>query len=523
VQTIHRFSTPSTVACAWRAAIGCVTLLAALLSSRGSAAAQGFPRDDFSAHRFYVAPGPRNFIMVDGGEVGPELAPTFGATLAYLHRPFAADDLDWLIGCEQGSIAPSMCADVPSPTTETDLVGPMLTLQLYGAITVLERVQIGLNLPLVLFAEGERYRYVEGTGRNLTTRTAAPGGVVGGFADPRISAKVRILDPGSDGNGVILGAGAFVTVPIGHYMWEQHFMGDRLPQLGLNAIAGVVFDDFRAAVNVGATIREEQTNIRSAVGPEMTWGLAAAYRFHPLFEALVEWTGATSFGQRFDSEAPMEIRVAGLAHLGEITINLGAGAGLVHGVGLPVGHVFGGAAYAPRPDPDTDGDGLADSLDGCPNEPEDDDEFEDEDGCPELDNDRDEIPDATDPCPNDAEDLDEHEDEDGCPEEDNDGDGIRDGYDSCPDAAEDMDGDRDTDGCPDQDRDGDGIDDGADQCPTEAEDFDGFGDHDGCPETDFDEDGIPDADDQCPAEAEDIDHFQDRDGCPEEGPVRRRR
>ena len=520
MRPIHLFS-PRVAAFALAA--GLVASLLASLLGVGTARAQSFPRDDFSAHRFYVAPGPRNFITVDGGDVGPELVPTFGATMGYAHRPYAADDLDWLTDCARGSLPRATCENVPSPTVETDLVGPMLTLQLYGAITVLERVQIGLNVPLVLFAEGERYRFIEGIGREMTQRTAAPGGVVGGFADPRVSAKVRILDPGSDGNGVILSAGAFVTLPIGHYMWEQHFMGDRLPQLGLNAIAGVVFDDFRAALNVGATLREEQTNIRSAVGPEMTWGLAAAYRFHPVFEALVEWTGATSFGQRFDSEAPMELRGAGLLHLGEITVNLGAGAGLVYGVGVPVAHVFGGASYAPRPDPDTDGDGIVDSLDGCPGDAEDEDGYDDEDGCPELDNDGDEIPDATDPCPNDAEDLDEDEDEDGCPEEDNDGDGIRDGYDSCPDVAEDMDGDRDTDGCPDLDRDGDGIDDGADQCPTEAEDFDGFGDDDGCPEADFDGDGILDADDQCPAEAEDIDHFQDRDGCPEEGPVRRRR
>ena len=49
---------------------------------------------------------------------------------------------------------------------------------------------------------------------------------------------------------------------------------------------------------------------------------------------------------------------------------------------------------------DTDGDGIPDTLDKCPNQPEDKDGFEDEDGCPDLDNDQDGIPDASDLCPN---------------------------------------------------------------------------------------------------------------------------
>ena len=49
---------------------------------------------------------------------------------------------------------------------------------------------------------------------------------------------------------------------------------------------------------------------------------------------------------------------------------------------------------------DTDGDGIPDTLDKCPNEPEDMDGFEDQDGCPDLDNDQDGIPDVADLCPN---------------------------------------------------------------------------------------------------------------------------
>ena len=54
----------------------------------------------------------------------------------------------------------------------------------------------------------------------------------------------------------------------------------------------------------------------------------------------------------------------------------------------------------PAPDLDNDLDGIPDTLDKCPNEPEDKDGFEDEDGCPDPDNDKDGIPDTSDLCPN---------------------------------------------------------------------------------------------------------------------------
>jgi len=48
---------------------------------------------------------------------------------------------------------------------------------------------------------------------------------------------------------------------------------------------------------------------------------------------------------------------------------------------------------------DTDGDGIPDIYDLCPEEKEDRDGFEDDDGCPDYDNDRDGIPDEIDPTP----------------------------------------------------------------------------------------------------------------------------
>jgi outer membrane protein OmpA-like peptidoglycan-associated protein len=101
-------------------------------------------------------------------------------------------------------------------------------------------------------------------------------------------------------------------------------------------------------------------------------------------------------------------------------------------------------------DGDRDADGVLDSRDGCPDDAEDADGFEDEDGCPDLDDDRDGIPDASDRCPHEAEDLDGWQDGDGCPDPDNDGDSFLDASDACPNEPEVVNGNADDDGCPDE-------------------------------------------------------------------------
>jgi len=136
----------------------------------------------------------------------------------------------------------------------------------------------------------------------------------------------------------------------------------------------------------------------------------------------------------------------------------------------------------PKVDGDRDGDGIPDSVDKCPDQPEDKDMFQDDDGCPDPDNDGDGIPDDKDKCPLDPEDKDGFQDEDGCPDLDNDGDGIPDKTDKCPNEPEDKDGFQDLDGCPDPDNDGDGIPDAQDKCPNDAETINGIQDDDGCPD-----------------------------------------
>ena len=138
---------------------------------------------------------------------------------------------------------------------------------------------------------------------------------------------------------------------------------------------------------------------------------------------------------------------------------------------------------------DTDGDGIYDKDDACPEVaglPE----FK---GCPDTD--KDGIQDSEDACPEEA----GTKELNGCP--DNDGDGIINKEDACPDDK----GTKMMKGCPDAD--GDGVADKDDACPTVA----GPKENKGCPWPDTDGDGVADKDDKCPTVAGTVAN----NGCPE--------
>ncbi|MFZ5478908.1 MAG: OmpA family protein [Myxococcota bacterium] len=191
---------------------------------------------------------------------------------------------------------------------------------------------------------------------------------------------------------------------------------------------------------------------------------------------------------------------------GGVTATLGAGTGLVAGVGAPDLRLVAMIGYhgpGAEPNPDTDEDGVPDAADKCADGLEDLDGFEDGDGCADVDDDRDRIADGSDACRFDAEDYDRFEDGDGCPEKDNDEDGLADDLDACPDTK----GPGATGGCPDKDT--DALADHVDSCP----DAPGPRSTKGCPDRDYDL--VADRDDTCPTEPRDPrEDLARTDGCP---------
>ncbi len=292
---------------------------------------------------------------------------------------------------------------------------------------------------------------------------------------------------------------------------------------------------------------------------ELTYAVAVNWS---IVRGRVDWVSELFGSMEFASLAagsgytkrvfPMELLTGLKVYLATNSfLAVGAGLGLtgigpLNNVGAPDFRILASFVFEPLIG-DRDGDGIKDDVDQCPDNPEDFDDFEDRDGCPEPDNDHDGFLDPDDRCPNEP----GPGTKDGCPVRkalDRDGDGINDDKDQCPDNPEDADGFADKDGCPDLDNDQDGIPDEDDRCPgvdadakngfaKTAEDNDGFEDRDGCPDPDNDRDRICDnnariqghlavwkeicgGSDQCPDEPETYNKYKDQDGCPDKPKVR---
>ena len=274
------------------------------------------------------------------------------------------------------------------------------------------------------------------------------------------------------------------------------------------------YETIRWAMNLGYRGRTSPERADPQLQNELTGRLGVAWR--PLkedkpgpYEVQGSLTMASAAGveiEGFDQEY-LEALLGGAWWLSEaLQASLFLGRGFFVGLGSPAFRIGATLSYDFGGVRDQDKDGLPDEEDQCPTEAEDQDQFEDSDGCPDPDNDKDTILDVRDRCPLDPEDRDSFEDEDGCPDPDNDKDGILDVSDACPLKAEDQDGFEDEDGCPELDNDKDTVLDVDDACPLTP----GVVELKGCPDEDDDLDGVMNLQDRCPK----VPGVPDLQGCP---------
>lgn len=485
------------------------------------------PEDSsFAIDLFEPAPGPLNYFAVEGPEIGDDMKPFVGLELSYHHKPFV------ILGCdEEGN-----CGDERGVV---NVVENLMVADVLAGFNFLKRFSVGLALPVIIWQRGDKYEVIseqvaDGSydERLQKDDLNSPASSYGTIGDIRLHLKIRILGEERK-NGFQLAAAIIPTLPMSKWTGQ----GDGYSGSGFltvtapRVIAGFRAGSLRLAVNLGMLWRQKSELFSAEQGHSLTYGFGIGYTIVPAVEVLAEIYGQKSLvSAKFtDMEsAPLLFLAGARFRAKQFLFNVGAGGGILSGVGAPQFQVVAGGAWAPEGEKkkeeesfgtewDLDGDGIDNEVDQCPDQPEDLDNFEDQDGCPDKDNDKDGIPDGYDSCPKEAEDKDGFRDDDGCPDLDHDEDGIKEPTDKCPEKAEDVDGFQDDDGCVDEDNDGDGIKDEDDDCPDDAEDKDGFQDDDGCPDLDNDSDGVPDAKDKCPNKPETLNGIKDDDGCPDTG------
>ncbi|HEX8699421.1 MAG TPA: Ig-like domain-containing protein, partial [Myxococcaceae bacterium] len=420
--------------------------------------------DKIDVQQYKPGPGSQDLLGLHSAKLGSHMQWNLGASVNYATDPLTVID----------------------PRTDTavyKIVASQLTVDLMGAIALFDRLELGLALPITSQTAGDP---VEG----LPT---FPEGGGTGLGNLRVVPKVNLLSSDT----LSLGAALPIHLPTGSqfrggaFSVQPRLLGEWGRSGGLRVLA-----------NLGLNVRPKEQLRGLVVGNELAYGIGAEVPFGKL-SAGGTLVGAMGLGQDAE-ERPMELLATVRYRIsGALAAHLGGGPGLGQGYGTPGFRVFAGVAWVapggkaqpepqpepkpepkPAPPPDTDGDGFTDDKDGCPNEAEDKDGFEDADGCPDTDNDRDGVADTGDACVSEPETQNGYQDADGCPDEvpDTDGDGLKDDKDRCAKEPEDKDGFEDEDGCPDPDNDKDGVTDAADKCPKEAEVINGVKDEDGCPD-----------------------------------------
>jgi len=434
------------------------------------AAAQMQPTLD--VQRFLPVGSPRGFVTVQTGNNLPQLGFKFDAFFQYGHRPFQKSAVD------QGGLV-----------RDVGVMDGLFAVHLGAGFGITDWAEIAVRMPVVQIARlGEGFSQFSAGDKTV------------GLGDLAIEGRFRILD---ERKVLGLALSPFVTLPIGS---KELFLSDGVPTFGARLAVSKWWTPVHIGAHVGYRLKPNSADIgqRWAVDDEVLY--AAGVGFSPVPDVLdinFELSGAVVVGPGRGNVvagalsgatyAPMELIADVRIHTPVgVSITLGAGPGLTPAVGTPQFRALASVGYAPmgpakekvaavREPVDSDGDGIVDEEDLCPNDPEDMDGWKDEDGCADSDNDQDAIPDTEDSCPDVPEDVDNIEDEDGCPDLDDDEDGVLDVDDACPLAPEDIDDFNDEDGCPDPDNDEDGVLDGDDLCPNQPED--GLGDNpdDGCP------------------------------------------
>jgi outer membrane protein OmpA-like peptidoglycan-associated protein len=380
-------------------------------------------------NHFEAAPGPHNYVVTNHPSVLPHGVPSAWMLVSYANDPLVfRDDNGKQIG--------------------DAIIANQLNAEIALAVGLFDRFEVGAVAPAF---------FMNGAGFDGDGLTAF------GTGDLRVMGKA-LLTPWNDGFVASVRLSSDL-IPVAQLLNSNASAG---------ALSGDVFPNVTPAVSLGFNsdyvrfgldggflwrVPREINGDALVAGSQFTYGAGVEVTLVPkqlLLTGDVNGRASPQFLGSDRDRYPLEADLALKYFVGPVLLMLGGGTGLVPDYGAPDFRVFGAVGWfdrpttKPPPPSDRDKDGIIDSADECPDDPEDKDNFEDDDGCPEPDNDKDGIGDSEDNCPMEPEDRDHWQDDDGCPEDDNDGDGIDDGKDECPNDPEVKNGFEDEDGCPDE-------------------------------------------------------------------------
>lgn len=415
----------------------------ALAPSVGSAQQQ----PAFNVNRFRPAERGSTWFASDSLDTAPYLPFVLGTTFDWAHRPLSVYN--------------------GSGDRIGDIVRDQYYLHFGAALTVVDRLRIGVNVPIALSTTGDTW--------SVGPRVFSAGRG-GGAGDLRVGVDYRFW--GERGDALRLALSVQTFLPTGT---EGAYATDRVVRIYPRLLAAGDVGAFVWAVSGGTDFRTRQERFDGiTLGSDLAFTASAGVKLGGVLVVGPELYGVSRMASNkvFTSKGtPLEVILGAHYALSEnVSVGAAAGPGLSSGFGAPASRVLLSIDYAPgskpppvvQAPPDADHDGILDQDDACPTDVGVRSADPKLNGCPlPKDTDGDGIIDEKDACPTEVGAKSSDPAKNGCPlPRDSDNDSIIDEQDACPTEAGVATDDPKTNGCPaPKDGDGDGILDKDDACP----------------------------------------------------------
>ncbi len=362
---------------------------------------------------------------------------------------------------------PLVLRSEPSNTRVGAVVGDQLFLNLDMGLSLWNRVLVDVDVPVALLQTGDS---PTGAGQSFSSPSSVQ------FGDLRLGARLRIF--GEYHDPFQIAVGGYVWAPTGaknSFVSSGQVRG--LPQL---ILGGRVAERLVWSAAGGPELQRSSVFASIDQGSMFKWGAGFGILLGDNRHLQIgpEVSGGVTFRdvqkRTTNAEALLDVRYR---IVDDVEVAAGAGPGLTSGIGTPEIRALLSLAYTPEqklkrepevaplpvdpcadgtkegcspppPPKDTDGDGIIDTEDACPDvkgvatdDPK-------TNGCP-PDRDGDGIIDAEDACPDEKGIADPDPKKNGCPPpKDTDGDGFLDPDDACPNEKGVADPDPSKNGCP---------------------------------------------------------------------------